>query len=100
MGLDEERTADITQTPFQRKQRISDHFRGYSVIFASASLPWGCLGDSATPCEQEATGNAEESAPEMQRFTFYSIALHQQFSDEIQSPHVLEVWIVQTMFIL
>lgn len=100
MGLDKERMADITETPFQRKQRISDHFRGYSFIFASTSLPWGCLGDFAAPCEQETTGNAEESAPEMQRFTFYTISLHQQFSDEVQSPHVLEEWIVQTLFIL
>lgn len=80
----------------------AEHFRslwGYSIICTS-SLPWGCLGDFATPCKQETTGNAEESAPEMQRFTFYSIALHQQFSTEIQSLHVLEAWLVQTMLIL
>lgn len=100
MGLDKARMEDITESPFQRKQSISDHFGGYSGIFTSSSLPWGCLNDSATQCDQETTGNAEESAPEMQRFTFYSIALHQQFSTEIQSPHVLEAWIVQTMFIL
>lgn len=100
MRLDKERTEDITESPFQRKQSISDHFGVYSVICTSSSLPWGCLGDSATPCEQETTGNAEGSAPEMQRFTFYSIALHQQFLTEIQSPHVPEAWLVQTMFIL